>query len=518
MARLELAEHFVGDFGCPRLHIVDFRGLKIVVYGNTILVRDRRVKRHLFCTIEDRDDTMGPEPFRIQGRLPPSYPHTGYNFICVSGRVHTTFGGSLLYAATQAKAISPHETVMDVSGSLFHIGVSSHPRPRGLPSRVRVISPVESGPPSTFSIQTWEDRAQTLVEPGKIRILNIPVPSCPHLAFMWYKDYTLTEWLQSIETENPISAALRPADYLDRMKALFHTVQRRRWLARIVLQRWTQRIWRKRTQCNVDLIEMGDIPDADAVFLTDTKIRTIYRFHRRDMFSNLLTNICMSDEMLPTPRYPTNPWTNATLTLAQTIGLCQQLAADFGRRGRCPPVLFAAFWAARFNLKQFQEQNSSLLAQHAVTSYFKDLHEYNQIVVQDTIVNLLTATGLNYSQHAIRRWLRQTPVTPLHREWLELVRDYTLYMNLHVQVRVAWYSPAYIHADVRELYSRTSIQNPPSQRMQALASAAPNPAIPDPAPMYGFLSLPLLLQPNGANGMSHEDAMFLLQNAFYFYE
>ena len=93
MARLVFAEHFVGDFGCPRLHIVDFRRLKIVVDGDAILVRDRRVKRHLFCTIEDRDDTVGPEPFGVQGRLPPTYPHTGYNFMGIGGRVHTTFGG-----------------------------------------------------------------------------------------------------------------------------------------------------------------------------------------------------------------------------------------------------------------------------------------------------------------------------------------------------------------------------------------------------------------------------------------
>jgi hypothetical protein len=397
----------------------------------------------------------------------------------------------------------------------FQMGVANRVRQR-IPPRIRVIE--SSTEQYTFLPQTWEERVKITPEPGHIRILDQPVTDCTILSFMWHKDLTLTEWinkLDEVERESPIANALRPADYLERIKALFYNNQRQRFLARIVLMRWTQRLWRKKTQCNVDMIDMVEIADEDAILLTDTTNRTIFRFHRRDIFTNMLSNICMSDEMLPTPRYPTNPWTNAKLTLGQTIGLCQQLAADFGRRGRCPPVLFAAFWAARFNLKRFQEQNSGLLAQHAVTAFFKDLNERTHNTVFDTITNLLTNAGLDYSPTAIRRWLRQTPITPLHREWMELVRDYTLYINLHVQVRTAWYNEDFIHGDVRRLYTRTSLPNPTSQRIQLLGRTREHPLIPPETQMFGLLELPLLLQPSNTDTMTQEQALQFIQNALF---
>jgi len=389
-----------------------------------------------------------------------------------------------------------------------------------IPSRIRLIAPATAALPTPIP---WEERIKQLPEPHHIRILTPPEANSM-LSFLWIQDMTLTEWIRKIEqreldvSSNPVASALRPADYNVRLRAIFETNQRARWLARLVQQRWTQRVWRKRTQCNVDMIDMKPIADKDAIFLTDTKHRTIFRFHRNDVFTNLLSNICSSDEMLPTPRPPTNPWTNSPLTEAQTMGLCQQLAMDYGRRGRCPPVLFAAFWAARFSLKRFQEENSSLLAQHAVMAYFKDLHAHNMSVVLETIMNLLTGAGLDYSPSAIRRWMAQTPQTPLHKEWLEMARDYTLYINLHVQIRTSWHSEDRIYADVSRLYARTTI-DPPSQRITALRNLTTAIAgIPPAPPMFGLLGLPLILHPYhdaSGNDMTSELAIQLIQNALF---
>jgi len=304
---------------------------------------------------------------------------------------------------------------------------------------------------------SWTTRIQTLVEPGYIRILDPPVGDIFTLE-LWSRDMTLTEWGEVITDAErpPTSPTLIPTDYGERVRAVFTANQRKRWLARIVYQRWSQLVMKRRTQCNVDLIEMCPIADADALFFTDMKHRQMYRFHRRDVFTNLMSNICLSDEMLPTPRPPTNLWTNAKLTLAQTIGICQHLAADYGRRAKCPPVLFSAFWAARFDLRRFRQENSSLLAQYAIASYFKDLHDDNIGVVYDTIYNLLTASMLHFSPAAIRHWLEQ-PQTPLHREWLAFVRDYTMYMNLHVQTRARWTSDLIIYAEAEDLFHRIGL-------------------------------------------------------------
>jgi len=377
---------------------------------------------------------------------------------------------------------------------------------------------------------TWEERRTKPPSSGRIRLFIDPDPDTNFsLKMLWARDYTLTDWHDKIAqctndvSDNPIRIALLPPKYKETLETIFFENQRKRWLARATIRTWTQRIWRKRTQCNIDMIDMQPVHDRDAIFMTDTKHHTIFRFHRYDIFTNLLTNICMSDEMLPSPRNPTNPWTNSVLTMPQTMSLCQQLVADYSRRGLCPPVLFAAFWAARFNLTRFLQENSAILAQHAVRAYFKDLHDENHQTVLDTITTLLTNAGLEYSFMAIRKWLRQTPQTPLHQEWLQMARDYTMYINLHVQIRPHWHSLIYIYHDVRRLYSRTILPNPASQRIRLLNGTAydVNNIIPSPPELYGLLGLPMILQNAGyindlsGSDLSNEIAIQLIQNALF---
>jgi hypothetical protein len=339
---------------------------------------------------------------------------------------------------------------------------------------------------------------------GYLRLFDPPPADADFdTAFLWSRDFTLTEWINKIHkyeddiSGNPIATALRPPEFLANIRRIFADMQRSRWLARVVIRAWTQRVWRKRTQCNIDMIDMQPIADADAVFVTDTRHRQVFRFHRRDVFENLLSNICMSDDMLPMPRVPTNPWTNSPLTLSQTMSVCQQLVADYGRRGKCPPVLFAAFWAARFNLRRFQKENVAILAQHAIASFFKDLHDENMNSVFDTITMLLTSAQLEFSFMAIRRWLRQTPQTPLHREWLQLAQDYTLYINLHVQARAHWYSEEVIYADVRRLYARTVLPDavPPQVRV-INRMAQPSSTSEFQSVFTGLLGLPITAEPS----------------------
>jgi len=405
---------------------------------------------------------------------------------------------------------------MDLSGNpTFHPGILQSERRR--PHRRRQISIADR------RTSAWADRCNQPPTPGYIRLFDPPPPAARFdISFLWSRDFTLEEWVKKIEqcerdvSDNPIAAALRPPNYCADVRAIFAAAQRKRWLAYVVVRAWTQFVWRKRTQCNIDMIDMVPIPDGEAIFLTDTTHRHIFRFHRRDVFSNLLSNICMSDEMLPAPRIPTNPWTNSPLTFGQIVGICHQLVADYGRRGKCPPVLFAAFWAARFNLRRFQKENSAVLAQHAIASYFKDLHEENMLTVFDTITILLTSAQLDFSYMAIRRWLRQIPQTPLHREWLRMAQDYTLYINLHVQPRMHWISEDIIYSDVRRLYSRTILPESVPARVRVINGLTQ----PTTESMYvGVLGLPItaessmhfLFDISGAD----TTALQLIQNALF---
>lgn len=355
--------------------------------------------------------------------------------------------------------------------------------PANAPAATPIAAPTPSFPP-------WSERTgATAPVGGTIRILTPPPAFADDVDFLtrfWDRDRTLREWHTEIENITRMQSMrlpdgsgglvdvsyslvdIPPPGRLERFQALFYKIQRERWLAHKVANRWRDRVWRRRTQCNVDLIDMAPVPDRDAIYLTDAKHRTVYKFHRLDVYRSLLSNICMADEMLPTPRPPTNPWTNAPLTLAQTIGICQQLVADYGRRGRCPPVLFAAFCAAGYDVRRFYEKNASLLSQYAITTYFKDIHPHNQETVTDTILQLLDHGVGHYSQTGMRRFLRERPLTPMHREWLDLARDYTLYMNLHVQARRHWYDDDAIFRDARQLFQRMRPADPAGPRVRLL--------------------------------------------------
>jgi len=307
--------------------------------------------------------------------------------------------------------------------------------------------PLQLQQPSSSSSILWTDRCKGVPAEGVIRLLMEPDPTKP-----WSdRDFTFGQWMTLI-TSNEAAAPV------------FYENQRLRCLAKAAINKWRHTLWMRRTQCNVDMIDMAPISNKDAVFVTDTTNRTVFRFHRRDVFNSLLSNICLSDEMMPTPRVPTNPWTNQPLRITQIMSICEQLVEDYGRKRRCPPVLFAAFCASRYDVDRFQNENSSLLAHHAIVSYYKDLTPENGSVVEDTMITLLNDAQLDYSPTAIRRWLQSRPVTPLHREWLSFVQDYTLYMNLHVQVRPRWINRAYIRRDVAELYGRTTIPTPTRTR------------------------------------------------------
>jgi hypothetical protein len=356
---------------------------------------------------------------------------------------------------------------------------------------------------SPFFQPTWEERIATSPPPSAIRLLDPPpADSRQPIEHLWERDYLLPEWHRML-TELDICDTLHLPDgsggmcdisctrasiygpeYSTFIRNTFYNNQRKRWLAFKVINLWRQRVWRKRTQCNVDLIDMEPITDRDAIYVTDTCTRTVYKFHRNDIYKCLISNICMSDEMLPCPRPPTNPWTNAPLSLTQTISVCQQLITDYARKGRCPPVLFAAFCSAGYNVSRFLSENSSILSQYAISSYFKDITPHNIDTVTDTILQLLSSAGVNYSTVTVRRWIHQTPLTTLHREWLALVRDYTLYINLHIQARPSWYDEEFIYRDVRRLYSRTHMVDPAGPRIRLMRNMSRVPVVPSmPTPL-----------------------------------
>jgi hypothetical protein len=332
----------------------------------------------------------------------------------------------------------------------------------------------------------------------------LPLPANPALHTWWSRSLTLRAWFNALkqltaeeiattaattvsgETILPgfesnslaslssfadgsgASLAHVTADFVQDSWEIFYANQRARWIALKAFNKWRWNIWRKRPHCGVDMIMNDPVEPRDALYLMDTRNRAVYCFHRRDIFTSLMSRLSAADEMLPTPRQPTNPWTNQELTLGQTIAVCQAILQHSVARGRCPPTLFAAFCAAGYNLRRFESENTSFLAQHAITAYFKDLHEHNRETVTDTMLELLRDSAVRYSAVAVRRWLRATPVTPLHREWLAMVRDYTLHINLHIQPRRHWYHDIAIYTDVRELFRRTPLEDPAGPRLRLL--------------------------------------------------
>jgi hypothetical protein len=387
----------------------------------------------------------------------------------------------------------------------------------------------ESGVAHAPAFCKWEDRPP--VAPGLIRILTPPTPGTGFLFDQWHwLDGTLTHWhCRMDETEESIQKstfcrAMYPADYMERVRALFTTNQRRRMLFRCLLARLRYRIWSRRPACNVDLISLEPIPPADVIEMIDTGARTLFRFSRNDVHKTLMSNITLSDEMLPMPRAPRNPYTNAPLTLAQTIAICHRLVAHTVRRGGCPPPLLAAFWAARFDIKRFHDENTAALSQYAIREYFAEINDDNIYTVYQTILTLMSFAGrFPTTRRGIDTWLRTRPLTLQHTAWLELCRDYTLYLNLHVQSRPHWYDETAIRADTLAL-----MHNTPFPRMAPLILPPPpplpsNPLSPLLSPVLASLSpLSLLLQPQPSitttlldisGNMTTDEALQLIQDA-----
>lgn len=347
---------------------------------------------------------------------------------------------------------------------VFRIGTNNNPSPRARPSIQSRTPPNFMTPIPTdsfFAPMTYDERCKTPPKIGRIRLFIPMSENYTSLNRFWYSDMSYTEWSKEIQriiddiSSSSFTSNLYPYNAVENIQSLFFTNQQIRYLAFKVLRKWSQRVWMKRTQCNVDLIENEPVKDRNAVYITDTKQRMIFKFDRSDIFTNLITNISSSDEMMPYPRNPTNPWTNQRLTYAQTMSLCQQLMLDYAKRGKCPPVLFAAFCEARYSIRNFLVNNPVLLGQHAIMSYFKEFSPQNIDVIVDTAQQLLSIASVSHYPVRVERWLRSTPVTPLHREWLEFVRDYTLYINLHVQIRPSWRSMYYVMAEIAHLYSKT---------------------------------------------------------------
>jgi hypothetical protein len=82
-------------------------------------------------------------------------------------------------------------------------------------------------------------------------------------------------------------------------------------------------------------------------------------------------------------------------------------------------------------------------------------------------------------------------VTPLHKEWVALARDFTLFTNLHVQVRIQWYNPDGINADTRALYNRTPLADAVTNRIRMLRAAASSAL----QPVQGAILMQPVLQP-----------------------
>ena len=347
---------------------------------------------------------------------------------------------------------------------------------------------------------------------GKIRILESSNKYPKSIASFWNRDMTLTEWIGEFTAikkqyeENTISSVLYPSNYLEVLHDMFITNQRKRFLVRKMYRKWSQRVWMKRTQCNITLIDMEPIAEKDAIYLTSTKHHQIFRFHRNDVFTNFLTNIGSCDEMLPTPRTPTNPWTNEPLTFQQTLSICHQMISWYAGKGKCPPLIFSAFCASRYNIRTFRYKHSSLLAHHAIQTYFAEITSDNHDVILDTIAQLLTAAGCIHSYVCLSRWLKAAN-TPLHKEWLSVVCDYTLYMNLHIQVRPYWYSQSYILFDVRRLYDRSyAFRDIVRPRTSTQPSTHSNPSTPSNPSNPSTLSILAAFENTPGNAITNTNA------------
>ena len=99
-----------------------------------------------------------------------------------------------------------------------------------------------------------------------------------------------------------------------------------------------------------------------------------------------------------------------------------------------------------------------------------------------------------------------------------MARDYTLYINLHVQARAHWYTVERIYVDVARLYNRMTLPDPVSNRVRTLRTAVTS-TISNQNPAFLGLSVlfPNSLLDISGSTMSQDAAIQLIQNALFRY-
>lgn len=271
-----------------------------------------------------------------------------------------------------------------------------------------------------------------------------------------YPSQSLTKWsnlLKLTENENEDENENEG----ETITAFFEN-QRARWLVAKVLSKWRWNMWKRSPKCNVDLILGEEIPEKFSFYLTDTVNKTVYKFHRNDVARHVVSKLSslMEGTAHPSPQKITNPWTNAPLTFAQEIAVCQRLLEN--GMGFCRSPILAAYCASRFDIKKLSTEYAGLLVQNALTSYYSNLTEFNREAICEELITLLKRAGVSIHQaRAFDKWFTDTEtstdpsVIALRKEWLSVVRDFVVFKFLQIQIRTNLYG------DVRALLERTPI-------------------------------------------------------------
>ena len=280
-----------------------------------------------------------------------------------------------------------------------------------------------------------------LAYPGTIRFLtdeNVP--------YDWIRttihayDRTMEEWLELIAclkrakptrsvTGNmkcPFSSRHVAGAFIEH---LLYKNQRLRWTIRKFLLRVRTRIMDKRIVGTEDLCTTEAIPTHHLVTVYDIKTRNKYQFHTNTIARMIVTSLCTSAWGIPSPKLPTNPYTNIPWTTAQCMSIVSQIIRNQAAFHRQTNALILGFKQSHYRIEGFFMRFRVTLRVTAATNLFKDTANADSRELYNEILDYMFE-DIPASQSTPLKLLKSRTFPEAYMKlWDKLVIGYFLHRN-----------------------------------------------------------------------------------------
>lgn len=194
------------------------------------------------------------------------------------------------------------------------------------------------------------------------------------------------------------------------IRGAVNTIVKYRFLFRILLHHMRVR---KLTAVNTEDILTMEIPKRP-VLIVDWQLRQKYVFEAYTLMKDITCRLMTNDGLFQNPQPPRNPLTNLPFTESQIISIWNSISLA----GVAVSSVFALFRKARYNLRRFELENTTILKINALKRTLNDTscYYYRERMI-DFISFIYEEESVHCKIHMYRYCMTNYPNHPLLKQW-----------------------------------------------------------------------------------------------------